>query len=47
MKAIIITSKFEVQVIDLFSSEAGSRYLCEFSDGHTEWFNSYELEFND
>jgi hypothetical protein len=45
MKAIIIASKTNVQVIDLFSSEAGSRYLCEFPDGHKELFNDYELEF--
>ena len=44
MKAIT-QSNIEVTVIDAASTEAGSQYLCKFSDGHTEWFNSYELTF--
>jgi len=44
MKAIT-SNGIEVKIINGTSNEAGSQYLCEFSDGHTEWFNSYELTF--
>jgi len=44
MKAIT-SSNIKVTVIAAASSEAGGQYLCKFSDGHTEWFNSHELTF--
>jgi len=44
MKAITLHG-MKVETIDCASLNAGSQYLCKFPDGHTEWFDSWELEF--